>query len=64
MTEAIACATLVVRDYDEAVEYFTKALGFTLLEDSPLGDGKRWVVVAASGPNSSGSSTAPPRRSS
>lgn len=46
MTEAIACATLLVRDYDEAIEYFTNALGFRLLEDSWLGDGKRWVVVA------------------
>jgi catechol 2,3-dioxygenase-like lactoylglutathione lyase family enzyme len=46
VTEAIACATLLVRDYDEAIEYFTRALGFTLVEDSPRGDGKRWVVVA------------------
>lgn len=46
MTEAIVCATLVVRDYDESIEYFTRALGFALLEDSSLGDGKRWVVVA------------------
>lgn len=49
MTEIIACVTLVVRDYDEAVQYFTHALGFQLLEDSPLGGGKRWVVVAPEG---------------
>src|SRR5262249_34958336 len=42
--------TIVVRDYDEAIEYFTKVLGFRLREDSPRGDGKRWVVVAPDGP--------------
>lgn len=38
--------TLVVRDYDEAIAWFTKCLRFTLLEDTPLGDGKRWVRIA------------------
>jgi catechol 2,3-dioxygenase-like lactoylglutathione lyase family enzyme len=38
-----------VREYDEAIEYFTKSLSFKLLEDSPLPDGKRWVVVAPEG---------------
>lgn len=38
--------SLVVRDYDEAIAYFTQVLGFALLEDSPREDGKRWVVVA------------------
>jgi catechol 2,3-dioxygenase-like lactoylglutathione lyase family enzyme len=46
VTEAIACATLLVRDYDEAIDYFTNKLGFALLADALLGDGKRWVVVA------------------
>lgn len=45
MAETLAYATLVVREYDEAIEYFTRALGFALLEDIPLGQGKRWVVV-------------------
>lgn len=36
---------LVVRDYDEAIDWYTRCLGFTLLEDTPQGD-KRWVVVA------------------
>ncbi len=49
MSEALACVTLVVRDYDEAIEYFTGRLGFRLLEDSPLGPEKRWVVVSPSG---------------
>jgi catechol 2,3-dioxygenase-like lactoylglutathione lyase family enzyme len=38
--------TLVVRDYDEAIAWFTKALGFVLLEDTRLDARKRWVRVA------------------
>jgi catechol 2,3-dioxygenase-like lactoylglutathione lyase family enzyme len=41
--------TLVVCDYDEAIAFFTQALGFSLLEDTPLDDGKRWVVVKPTG---------------
>ena len=37
--------TYLVRDYDEAIAYFTQALRFRLAEDSPQGGGKRWVVV-------------------
>jgi catechol 2,3-dioxygenase-like lactoylglutathione lyase family enzyme len=49
VTESLACVTLLVHGYAEAIEFFTNALGFSLLEDTPLGDGKRWVVVAPSG---------------
>ena len=49
MKQTIAALTLLVRDYDEAIEFFTRALGFTLIEDSPLDNGKRWVVVAPAG---------------
>src|SRR5262245_21254529 len=35
---------IVVRDYDEAIQYYTKVLGFNLIED-PAQPGKRWVVV-------------------
>ena len=45
----LARVAILVRDYDEAIAYYTKILGFTLLEDSPRGPGKRWVVVAPSG---------------
>jgi catechol 2,3-dioxygenase-like lactoylglutathione lyase family enzyme len=45
----IAAVALVVRDYDESIAYFTDRLGFTLVEDTPLGGGKRWVVVRPSG---------------
>ncbi len=41
--------TFLVRDYDEALDYFTQQLRFELVEDTPLGDGKRWVVVAPPG---------------
>ncbi len=39
---------LLVRDYDEAIRFFTQALRFVLLEDTPLADGKRWVRIAPS----------------
>jgi lactoylglutathione lyase len=35
-----------VRNYDEAIEYYTTTLGFDLIEDTLLGGGKRWVRVA------------------
>jgi catechol 2,3-dioxygenase-like lactoylglutathione lyase family enzyme len=49
MTQSLAQVTLVVREYDEAIAFFTHQLGFHLLEDTILGDGKRWVVVAPNG---------------
>ncbi|WP_037853928.1 VOC family protein [Streptomyces sp. NRRL S-340] len=42
----IALVTLVVDDYDEAIRFYTGALGFRLVEDAPRPDGSRWVVVA------------------
>jgi catechol 2,3-dioxygenase-like lactoylglutathione lyase family enzyme len=41
----LGLVALLVRDYDEAILFFTQALGFTLREDIDQGDGKRWVVV-------------------
>jgi catechol 2,3-dioxygenase-like lactoylglutathione lyase family enzyme len=49
MGQTIAAVALVVRDYDEAVAWFTRVLRFTLAEDTPLGNGKRWVVVRPPG---------------
>ena len=40
---------LVVKDYDEAIEFYTKKLGFQLLEDTVLSAAKRWVRVQPSG---------------
>ena len=53
MKQSIVHVALVVRDYDEAIEFYTKKLHFTLVEDTyqPEQD-KRWVVVAP--PGSSG----------
>ncbi|REL34541.1 VOC family protein [Thalassotalea euphylliae] len=41
----IATIALVVADYDDAIEFYTQKLSFTLVEDTAMGDGKRWVVV-------------------
>lgn len=49
MSQNIAALTLLVRDYDEAIAYYTEKLGFVLLEDTQLGAGKRWVRVAPKG---------------
>ncbi|MGA5420335.1 VOC family protein [Streptomyces lavendulocolor] len=45
----IALITLVVRDYDEAISFYTRALGFDLVEDADRGGGSRWVVVRPRG---------------
>ena len=45
----LALVTLVVRDYNEAIRFFVGTLGFTLLEDTDMGQGKRWVRVAPPG---------------
>jgi catechol 2,3-dioxygenase-like lactoylglutathione lyase family enzyme len=42
----LSLVTLVVREYDEAISYFVGVLGFRLVEDTPMGAGKRWVVVS------------------
>ena len=47
MARRLTTITLVVRDYDEAIAWFTGILGFVLVEDTPLEPGKRWVLVAA-----------------
>jgi catechol 2,3-dioxygenase-like lactoylglutathione lyase family enzyme len=43
----LAALTLLVPDYDEAIAWFTQALGFALVQDVALGAGERWVVVSA-----------------
>lgn len=53
MPQNLGYVTLVVRDYDEAIAFFTGSLGFDLIEDSPSTDrqgrDKRWVLVAPAG---------------
>ncbi len=43
--ETLATVTLVVPDYDAGIAYYLDQLGFDLIDDVTLGDGKRWVVV-------------------
>ena len=50
----LALVSLLVRDYDEALGFYVDRLGFALAEDTPLGAGKRWVVVRPSGASESG----------
>lgn len=45
----ISALALLVHDYDEAIDYYCRCLGFQLLEDSDRGQGKRWVQVAPLG---------------
>lgn len=45
----IGALALVVRDYDEAIAFYRDKLGFTLVEDTPLGPDKRWVRLAPPG---------------
>jgi catechol 2,3-dioxygenase-like lactoylglutathione lyase family enzyme len=55
MKQSIAHVALVVRDYDEAIAFFTDVLGFELLEDTYIPEqDKRWVLVAP--PGSTGTS--------
>ncbi|EIF5160901.1 VOC family protein [Vibrio cholerae] len=44
--QQIGNITLVVENYDDAIEFYTKKLQFSLVEDTDLGGGKRWVQVS------------------
>lgn len=47
--QQIGYIALVVRDYDEAIAFYTEVMGFDLVEDTALSEGKRWVLVAPPG---------------
>ena len=49
MNQHIAHIALVVNNYDEAIEFYTQKLNFTLIEDTRLSETKRWVKVAPKG---------------
>jgi catechol 2,3-dioxygenase-like lactoylglutathione lyase family enzyme len=51
MKQAIAGVTLLVRDYDEALAFYSGSLGFGVVEDTDLGNGRRWVLLAPPGSN-------------
>lgn len=46
MQQKLAHIALLVRDYDEAIEFYTQKLNFKLVADTPLSKTKRWVIVA------------------
>ena len=50
----LGLVTFVAREYDEAIGFFVGKLDFELLEDTDMGDGKRWVVVAPTSGSTSG----------
>ena len=49
MRQQIAHIALLVRDYDEAIEFYCRRLAFTLVEDSRLSETKRWVLLQPPG---------------
>lgn len=49
MKQSIAQIALLVNEYDEAIEFYTRKLHFTLVEDTILSDAKRWVRIAPPG---------------
>jgi len=49
MKQTLGHIALVVRDYDEALEFFTQTLNFKLIEDTRLSETKRWVLVVPPG---------------
>jgi catechol 2,3-dioxygenase-like lactoylglutathione lyase family enzyme len=49
MPQRLSLVTLLVRDYDEALEWYRDRAGFELVEDTDRGDGTRWVVLRPAG---------------
>lgn len=54
MHQHLAHISLVVNDYDEAIAFFTQKLLFTLVEDTPMSETKRWVLVSPPGSGKGG----------
>ena len=46
MSQSLATVSLLVADYDEAIAFYRDRMGFNLIEDTDMGGGKRWVLVA------------------
>lgn len=49
MKQQLANVAIVVKDYDEAIKFYTEKLGFNLIEDTVLSETKRWVLIAPKG---------------
>lgn len=63
MKQTIGTVSLLVRDYDEAIEYFSRKLDFRVVEDTAIeSEGKRWVVMLPPGSSECGLLLAKPRR--
>ncbi|MBA3646838.1 MAG: VOC family protein, partial [Gemmatimonadaceae bacterium] len=54
MNQKLVAVVLLVRDYGEAIAFFTKRLGFRLLQDESRGPQKRWVRIAPPGDEETG----------
>jgi len=54
MKQTLAQIAIVVRDYDEAIAWYTRCLGWVLKEDTDLGAGKRWVIIKPPGEEGAG----------
>lgn len=53
MKQRLAHVAIVVKDYDEAIQFYTEKLHFTLIEDTVLSSTKRWVLIAPPGSSDS-----------
>ena len=51
MKQSISALSLVVPDYDQAIDFYVHKMGFDLIEDTKLSEAKRWVTVAPKGSN-------------
>lgn len=51
MNQRIVLTSIVVNDYDKAIDFYTKVLSFELVEDTKISEKKRWVVVGPKGGN-------------
>lgn len=49
MPQSLAYIALLIKDYDEAIKYYTQTLHFTLIEDKEMSATKRWVIIAPAG---------------
>ena len=49
MAQHLSHIALLVKDYDEALSFYVNKLGFTLIEDTPISDIKRWVLISPPG---------------
>ena len=49
MKQSIGCVSLLVRDYDEAIAFYTRKLRFEVAEDTDQGGGRRWVLLRPPG---------------